>query len=81
MKWIDALKKYNEGNSKWCIPKKNTSEHKKVVDIMRGVATSSGGSSGMMTEGQKSYQRQVDRIEKKEKIKALAKRVRRFTSE
>ena len=33
-KWILALKKWNSGKSKWCVPKKGTPEHAEVRKIM-----------------------------------------------
>jgi len=37
MRWIDALKIWNEGNDgKWCIPKRNSPEHAQVLEIMKG---------------------------------------------
>ena len=33
--WIDALKR-NMKNAKWAIPKKGTSEHNEVMEIMKG---------------------------------------------
>jgi len=35
MKYIEALKKYNEGKNKWCMPRKGSSDYiiiKKMVD-------------------------------------------------
>ena len=35
MKYIDALKKYNEGKTKWCMPKRGSADYikiKKMVD-------------------------------------------------
>ncbi len=35
MKYIDALKKYNEGKTKWCMPKRGSVDYikiKKMVD-------------------------------------------------
>ncbi len=36
MKWIEALKKFNDGKGEWCVPKKGTREHKEVLSIMQG---------------------------------------------
>lgn len=38
MKWIEALKKWNEGSSKWCIPRKGTKEYEEVMAIKNGTA-------------------------------------------
>lgn len=37
MKWIDALKKWNEGKGAWCIPKKGTPQHAEVISLMHEV--------------------------------------------
>ena len=37
MRWVDALKIYNEGKA-WCIPRKGTKEHAEVKAIMAGGA-------------------------------------------
>jgi len=36
MKWIEALKKWNQGNDKWCIPKTGSEGHKAVRAMMEG---------------------------------------------
>jgi len=36
MKWIEALKKWNQGNEKWCIPKVGSEGHKAVRAMMEG---------------------------------------------
>ena len=36
MKWIEALRKFNEGTGTWCIPKKGTKEYEAVRDLMAG---------------------------------------------
>lgn len=42
MKWIDALKKWNEGRDKWTIPKKGTSEYNEVRVLMTGEVAGAG---------------------------------------
>jgi hypothetical protein len=37
MKWIEVLKKFNDGKGEWCIPRKGSREHKEVLSIMQGV--------------------------------------------
>lgn len=34
MKWIEALKEWNKGNDKWCIPRKGSDAHMAVRAIM-----------------------------------------------
>jgi hypothetical protein len=36
MKWLEALKKWNQGNGKWCIPKIGSEGHKAVRAMMEG---------------------------------------------
>jgi thiamine kinase-like enzyme len=41
MKYIDALKKYNEGKDKWCTPRKGTEDYMKILKLMNGTSASS----------------------------------------
>ena len=34
--YAEALKKWNEGKSKWCMPKKGSEEHAQVLAIKEG---------------------------------------------
>ena len=36
MKWLEALKKWNQGKDKWCIPKVGSEGHKAVRAMMEG---------------------------------------------
>jgi hypothetical protein len=45
MKYLDALKIYNEGKSIWCSPRKGSSDYNEVIAIMRGTPKSSEKSS------------------------------------
>ena len=45
MKYIDALKKYNEGKDKWCTPRKGTEDYKKILKLMNGTSVASSASS------------------------------------
>jgi len=45
MKYIDALRKYNEGKDKWCIPRKGTEDYLKIRMMMRMKSKSSSSSS------------------------------------
>ena len=38
-KWITALKQWNKGKSKWCVPRKGSTSHKEVLNIMEGKPT------------------------------------------
>ena len=38
MKYIDALKKYNEGSDKWCMPRKGTEDYLKIINMMKKIS-------------------------------------------
>lgn len=40
MKYITALKKYNEGSDKWCMPKKGSVDYLKIMKIMKNNSNS-----------------------------------------
>jgi hypothetical protein len=44
MKYIEALKKYNEGKDKWCTPHKGTEDHNKILKMMKEKRTSASAS-------------------------------------
>lgn len=35
MRYIDALRKYNEGKDKWCFPKKGTPDYLQIINMMK----------------------------------------------
>ena len=39
MKYIDALKKYNEGSDKWCMPRKGSEDYLKIIKIMKKISS------------------------------------------
>jgi hypothetical protein len=41
MKYIDALKKYNEGKDKWCTPRKGSVDYLKIKKMMKDMASAS----------------------------------------
>jgi hypothetical protein len=43
LKWVDALKIFNQGKEKWCIPKKGTPEYNEVKAIMEKGKKIKGG--------------------------------------
>jgi hypothetical protein len=45
MKYIDALKKYNEGKDKWCTPRKGTEDYKKILKLMNRTPPASASSA------------------------------------
>ena len=38
MKYIEALKKYNEGSDKWCMPRKGSADYLKVINLMKKIS-------------------------------------------
>lgn len=50
MKYIEALKKYNEGKDKWCTPRKGTEDHKKILKMMKEKAVSASASSSSVSK-------------------------------
>jgi hypothetical protein len=38
MKYIEALKKYNEGSDKWCMPRKGSVDYLKIIEIMKKIS-------------------------------------------
>jgi hypothetical protein len=45
LSWVAALKKYNEGKGKWCVPRKGTPEHAEVMALMGKPAAGGAGRS------------------------------------
>ena len=39
MKYITALKKYNEGSDKWCMPRKGSEDYLKIIEIMKKISS------------------------------------------
>ena len=38
MKYIDALKKYNEGKDKWCMPRKGSEDYLNIIKIVKKIS-------------------------------------------
>ena len=38
MKYIDALKKYNEGKDKWCMPRKGSEDYLNIIRMMKPIS-------------------------------------------
>jgi hypothetical protein len=51
MKYIDALKKYNEGKDKWCSPKKGSADYLEILRMMRMSKSKSIGKSKSISKG------------------------------
>ena len=45
MKYIDALKKYNEGKDRWCTPRKGTVDYLKIQKMMKEKASAASASA------------------------------------
>jgi len=65
MKYIEALKKYNEGSDKWCMPRKGTQDYFKIINLMNKISNIKKS-----TDGNKSNDKEV-------KIKALQAAIKR----
>jgi len=65
MKYIEALKKYNEGSDKWCMPRKGTQDYFKIINLMNKISNIKKS-----TDGIKSNDKEV-------KIKALQAAIKR----
>jgi hypothetical protein len=39
MKYMDALRKYNEGSDKWCIPRKGSADYFKIRNMMKKISS------------------------------------------
>jgi hypothetical protein len=67
MKYIDALKKYNEGSDKWCMPRKGSDDYLKIIKIMKKISNIKKSKSD----------NDVDIITKNDKIKILQAAIKR----
>ena len=38
MKYIDALKRYNEGKDKWCMPRKGSEDYLNIIKMVKKVS-------------------------------------------
>ena len=78
MKWISALKKYNESKPMWCIPRRGTIEHKKVLEIMKGNKTTSTSNVNTGTKGQQTFNKALSNIERKALMKKRLNRIKKL---
>jgi hypothetical protein len=62
MKYIDALRKYNEGKDKWCIPRKGTEDYLKIRVMMRIKSKTSSSKTSSLSSKQ-SIAKQKDTLE------------------
>jgi len=61
-KWIVALKRWNEGKDKWCVPRKGSSGHKEVMDLVAGKTRSKKVKPKVKPMVSKSYKERVDDV-------------------
>ena len=54
MKYIDALKKYNEGKDKWCAPRKGSVDYLKIRKMMKDIASASPKKASVSTSPKKA---------------------------
>jgi hypothetical protein len=70
MKYIDALKKYNEGKDKWCMPRKGSEDYLNIIKIVKKVSKNKGVKNA---KGVKN----IKDSDKKTKIKILQAAIKR----
>ena len=61
-KWVSALKKWNEGKSKWCVPRKGSASHKEVMNIMAGKSKVIKLKTKPKSISKKSYKERVNDV-------------------
>jgi hypothetical protein len=67
MKYIDALKKYNEGSDKWCMPRKGSEDYLKIIKMMKKISNIKKSKTD----------NDVDIITKNNKVKLLQAAIKR----
>jgi hypothetical protein len=67
MKYIDALKKYNEGSDKWCMPRKGSEDYLKIIRMMKKISNIKKSKTD----------NDVDIITKNNKVKLLQAAIKR----
>ena len=50
MKYIDALKIYNEGKDKWCMPRKGTEDYLKIINLMKKISNIKNSTDGKKSD-------------------------------
>jgi hypothetical protein len=73
MKWLEALKKWNEKRGTWCIPKKGTLEHAEVTKLM-GRPSAVGKVKQMKEELEAKVKQQIKDEDKAKKAKVVKKK-------
>ena len=72
MKYIDALRKYNEGSDKWCIPRKGSADYLKIRDMMKKISS--------IQKSKSKDSSKEDLVEKNMRIKVLQAAIKRRLS-
>uniref|UniRef100_A0A6C0LFG6 Protein kinase domain-containing protein n=1 Tax=viral metagenome TaxID=1070528 RepID=A0A6C0LFG6_9ZZZZ len=67
MKYMDALRKYNEGSDKWCIPRKGSVDYLKIRSMMKKISS---------IQKSKSSSKE-DLVEKNKRIRVLQAAIKR----
>ena len=70
MKYIEALRKYNEGSDKWCIPRKGSVDYLKIMKLMKQISNIKNSKSASDTKS-------TDIKAKDNKIKILQAAIKR----
>lgn len=73
MKYIDALKKYNEGKDKWCIPRKGSADYLQMMKMVNKI-TKLKKSAGKNTSTDKDKDKDKNNDTKIKNIQAIIKR-------
>ena len=55
MKYISALKKYNEGSDKWCMPRKGSVDYLKIIKAMKESSNSKQSSAKKSSSSSSKY--------------------------
>ena len=66
MKYIDALKKYNEGKDKWCIPRKGSVDYlqmMKMVNKIKKIKKSDGKKTSKDKDNNKDNASKIKNIQ------------------
>jgi hypothetical protein len=75
MKYIDALKKYNEGKDKWCMPRKGSEDYLKIREMMQKISKISKMSKTKKTDSKDI--KKANLAEKNRRIRILQAAIKR----
>ena len=65
MKYIDALKKYNEGKDRWCTPRKGSADYLKIRKMMKEITTSATSAASASASPKKASAKKASASPKK----------------